>query len=181
MKSSWMKRWAVGWISAALLLIGSQAQAAAEGFYVKPMLGLGFLSQNIGTTYHAGLSAGTWLAPEVDVGGYFGYAKKGSTALGVTVDTTVSTLAAELNYALNALLPGLYAGGKLGFQFLSASSNVAGAASSSDTAVVLGPAAGFEVPVNEGVGVGVEGSILFPLASGFVTDGAVMGLARIRF
>jgi len=145
------------------------------------MLGLGFLGQNIGTTFHAAVDAGTWISPEVDVGGYFGYAKKGSTVLGVSVDTTITSLCAELNYALNAIVPGLYAGGKGGLQFVSGSTNVAGSTSNTDTAVILGPTVGFEAPVNANIGAGVEGNVLFPLASGFVTDGAVMGFARIRF
>ncbi len=144
--------------------VGASAQAEGVG-YVGADLGFAKPSvTGVDSRFVYGAQAGAYVWEDMlSVGGYFNMgAKKKSGA-----KQDLMTFGLDVDYHFNDLMPGLYAGLKIGMESLKY--NVTGTYS----ALAWGPEVGYDYAVGSGFSVGAEGSFVFVAKK----DKKVLGVA----
>jgi hypothetical protein len=143
--------------------------------------GVSFANNGIGGQFAWGATAHTRLMPNVDIGAYFSYYTNsvtltGGNIAGASYNEHFAQLAGEINYHFD-MVPGLYAGGKLGAGFQSNSL----VNSTTSTHFLFGPAVGYDYLVGGGVSVGGQFNLLYETSSPNVTATTFVALVKYNF
>ena len=173
----------------ALTPVGSFAGDTTIG----ALIGVASMDSGIGTKLGLGAQVRHKIIQPFSIGANFNYANYSGAFAGMVVDSNgvatnvsgtvnnkIMHIDADLIYNADTLLPGLWAGARLGIGIITSSTSVPGLNFPSTNAFEFGPTAGYDYNFMESLSVGIDLSYLFASYSGSSLR-TFQGLAALRF